>query len=231
MFDHLDPSKDVPSLSDLQRDALMETFNIGMGRASRAIAELTKSDVAFSVPLFIEIDPDRVREVVTPTMFTSFDTCAVTRLVSGIDASVVMIFQGSSEAVDHVVRNNLIRTEQERHINPREVLATRMGHLVTESCLDQVESIMGQSVERAPVKFRPRIPVSVFDERYHPKAFASGKASREPLVILKIDLSIERQKIVAHLLFGLSHQAANLMAESLDRLVTESAEGGELSTE
>ncbi len=46
----------MPSLTDLQRDAISELLNIGMGRAANALSQMANAEVQLSVP-FVYLMP------------------------------------------------------------------------------------------------------------------------------------------------------------------------------
>ena len=201
-------------LSDLQRDALTETINIGVGRASRALSKFAQSEVAMSVPVIIQTSPEEFKAIVSPALFSSSDVCAVARRIVGLDADVVMIFQGSKESMAEM---NSSAVGQE-HVNDRrdvrEDVALKIGGLVIESCLDQIENVVGRNIERFKLNYYSRLPAGIFAEDYQPK---------EGVIIIKIDVQMAKRNIAGHLLCAMTHKAANRLGDGLDALVAESA--------
>lgn len=198
-------------LTELQRDALTETINIGVGRASRALGKFAQSDVAMSVPIIIQTEPEDFREIVSPGLFTSPDVFAVARRVAGLEADVVMIFQGSVQAMAEMSMGG-----SETHVrkDPREEAAIKIGGLLIESCLDQMEHVAGRNIERDKLSYFPDLPRNIFGENYEPK---------EGAIVIKIDIKIARNDVTGHLLCAMNHKAANRLARGLDELITESA--------
>jgi chemotaxis protein CheC len=200
-------------LNDMQRDALTETINIGVGRASRALSLFAQSEVAMSVPIIIQSEPEDIRSIVSPALFDSPDVSSVSRRVVGLDADVVMIFQASTEALKEMTKTNIVREGQEDPTDVRDAVINKIGYLVIESCLDQIENVVGRNIERFKLHYFPRLPKGIFHEKYAPQ---------EGVIIVKIDIAIPKRNITGHLLCALTHKAANRMADGLDSLVEDS---------
>lgn len=203
----------LEELSELQRDALTETINIGVGRASRALAQLTKSEVAMSVPVIIQCLPGTIRDIVSPSLFDSSDVCSVSRRVAGLDADVTLIFQGTKESMGELLAGGITQEGQDAPVDVREAVAHKIGYLMIESCLDQIENVVGGNIERSKLSYHPRLPLGIFSEEFNPA---------EPVIIVKIDIAVPKRGISGHLLCAMMHKAANRMADGLDAIVIES---------
>lgn len=203
----------LEELSDLQRDALSETINIGVGRASRALSQFTKAEVAMSVPVVIRCSPEEVRGIVTPALFASPDVCSVSRRIVGMEAELAMIFQSTKEAMAELLSTSIVREGQDEIVDVREAVATKIGYLVIESCLDQMEHVVGRNIERFKLNYHPKLPSGIFSDTYDPK---------ETVIIVKIDISVPKRNITGHLLCSLPRKGANRMADGLDALVIDS---------
>lgn len=203
----------VDELSELQRDALMETFNIGVGRASRGLSQLLGCDVALSVPIIVQMPSSDVRQMLDPSLPVN-DVCLVSRRIGGEDAEVVMLFQGQREGFAALMPSTREVDEPGRDI--RADVVTKFGYLVIESCVDQVEQVIARKLERHPVKYVDGLPERVFEVH----------KDQEQLLVVKIDMMLKKHGIGAHMLFSFSEQAANRLAEGLDRIIAESAEDG-----
>lgn len=202
-------------LNESQRDALTETINIGVGRASRALAQLTRSEVAISVPVIIQAEPGDIANIVAPSLFNSPDVCSVARRVIGLDADLAMVFQANKEAMANLIMSGIVRDGQTEPSDVRQEVSNKIGNLMIESCLDQMEHVVGRNIERFKLAYHPKLPADIF---------GLGHAPKEAVIIVKIDIAIINRNISGHLLCALTHKAANRLADGLDALVAEENE-------
>ena len=81
-----------PELSELQRDALIEIFNIGVGQAAHTMSQIVGEMVALSVPE-IKLFFEKNQAEAISTMISSPRICAVSQDFTGcMDAKALLIF-------------------------------------------------------------------------------------------------------------------------------------------
>jgi hypothetical protein len=112
-----------------------------------------------------------------------------------------------------IVQEGYESQEKGKAENIREAIISKIGYLVIESCLDQIENVVGRNIERFKLNYHAKLPLGIFSNEYAPK---------EPVIIVKIDIAIPKRNITGHMLCSLTHKAANRMADGLDALVVES---------
>ncbi len=207
---------DDSELSELQRDALMETFNIGVGRASKALSHLFSCDIALSAPILVPVRAANVATLIDPAMRGSDDVCAVTRAITGVDAEVVMIVQGDTKSIAALPSAQLVRDGLDVRSDPRADAVSKLGYLVISSCVDQMEEVVGRRFERHPLRFMPSLPE---------KIVGAARPSDEMLYGVKIAIIMSAKGVASYLLFSFTRDAANRLAAGLDRIIAESAEG------
>lgn len=203
-------SEEFNVLSDLQRDTLQECFNIGIGRAARGLSHLLHAEVAMSTPILVMLSVGDAHTLVDPALQKT-EACVVTRDINGIDAQAAMIFQGSRTVMASLLPTLLVAdTEQQ---DRQADAATKMGYLVIESCVDQLEEIIGHPIARRGVVYADAIPKNLFQ---------TGLPQDQGLVVVRVDLSLRKHNIAGHLLFAFTLEAANHLAAGLDRVLSES---------
>lgn len=194
-------------LNDLQRDALMESFNIGVGRASRVLTNMLGCDMAMSVPTILDVQTDEL-PAITGLAGGNPDLCAVTRRMDDIDAEAIIIFDGPADSIASLARS---RGDIERPGQDcRTDIAGKIGFLVLESCLDQIEAIIGSPISRNPVEFLPQVPANLF-----PRMSKGGD-----LIVVRIDIRLQKHGVSGRLLFCFADKTADGLAAGLDRLTT-----------
>lgn len=199
------------NLTELQRDTLMETFNIGVGRASRALSQLLACEMILSVPVIEQSLVQEMSKVIREDMDPA-DSCAVSRRMSGIDAEVLMLFQGASKAISSLINNQL---ERENESDPRENVVSKIAYLVTESCFDQISDVINKNISRGPLRFMPQVPKEFFLEHRNPT---------DTLIIVKIDINLKKKDVSGHLLLSFTSKGASELVIGLDRMIEESSE-------
>ena len=85
-------------LDDLQRDALGELFNIGVGRAANALSQIVSSEVMLSVPNVDLVTVSTVKEMLVKNEFRHFST-------------VSQYFEGPFNAELHRGQRSLVKND------------------------------------------------------------------------------------------------------------------------
>lgn len=201
-------------LSFLQRDALMEIFNIGVGRASRSLAQLLGCDAAMSVPIIMQASVSESGQFVDESLKQRQDACMVSRQFGGIETGAVVIFQGLRDNVAGLL--DLPASVHAGHTDIRQHIASKIALMVTDSCADQIEDLVRTEVPRGPVKFQAMIGDEIFDIRRNPD---------DLLIIVKIDIALRKKGVTGHLLLSFSQEAGMRLAEGLDRMLSDSEKG------
>lgn len=199
-------------LNDLQCDSLMETFNIGVGRASRSLALLLGCETALSVPVILKSYSVTEDDGFESMRDSGGNVCMVSRDLGVIGAKVILILCGSKENVASLVS---LPSQRPTGDDERKIIASKIAYLVSESCIDQVEDLMGCVLTRGDAQFSAVIP---------PDMFAMVSQGDSDMLIIKIDLAIKKRNVSGHLLMAFSHASANRLAEGLDRLMIDGDE-------
>ncbi|RXZ36059.1 chemotaxis protein CheC [Oxalobacteraceae bacterium CAVE-383] len=195
-------------LSDLQLDALTEVFNIGAGRAAESLSEIVGDTVLLSVPS-IEIlenkDIDAARLGLENDEFA-----AVSQIFSGpFDAEGLLLFtethaleivremMGSEIAIE-----DLPEFEQEA--------MCEVGNIILNACLSAMADIFGIQLDSGLPRYSQASPQWIL-------RYVSYEMERDCLLVLHIDLKIEKRQTQGHLIFFLSTDSLNQLVEHVQR--------------
>lgn len=195
-------------LSEIQRDALMEVFNIGVGRASRSLALMLGCEASLSAPVIVQTSASEAMRIIDPDLKRQSDVCVVSRTLGGVDAEAVMIFQGSRGNLCSLMEPPVDTGSPAQ--DSGENIATRLAQLVSDSCAAQLEDLLGRPIERGKPCFMSSVSQDVFETRNQPD---------DVLFIVKIDILLKKRGVTGHLLVSFTREAANGIADGLDRLV------------
>lgn len=196
-------------LSEIQRDALMEVFNIGVGRASSQLSVIFGCEIALSAPVIVQaLSPD-VNKIADPSMLSRKEMCIVSRLFSGIDAESIMIFQGPQQNVITLMSDEI---GSEKISETGRNVATQIADLVSGSCAEQIEKLMGINIQLSPVTFLTHASDKFFNVR---------NSLTDILFIVKIDISLLNRDIASHFLMSFSKDSAQVLLNGVDRWIAD----------
>ncbi len=198
------------TLSELQHDALVEIFNIGVGQAARAMSEIVSEEVTMSVPsirflnraaaaaLLGNVDGQRVCGV-SQRYEGAFSTHAILMFPEDKSLDIVRLMVG-----DAVPFKQLTEMEQEA--------MSEIGNIILNSCVGTLANIFEQEL-------RGSLPV------YHLGSSedilgASGGAPETVVLVLHIDFILETHQINGYVAFVLDLSALADLQVQVDRYLS-----------
>jgi chemotaxis protein CheC len=194
----------VISLSELQLDALTEVFNIGAGRAASSLSEIVGDEVKLSVPRLqlcqsSEINAD-VLSLNSPRLG------AVKQHFSGpFDADAMLLF--TEERALEIVRDMMgSQLSVEELAEFEQEAMCELGNIILNACLSAMADILSLS-------FNSSLPDYSVDSSDVILRQIIVDANQPVMLVLHIDLAIEKHHSQGYLVFLLS-------SSSLEELIT-----------
>jgi chemotaxis protein CheC len=192
-------------LSDIQHDALVEIFNIGVGQAAAAMSAIVQEEVLMSVPTILF----QSRAEVARTLGDGGNRiCAVTQnFVGPFNTEAVLMFpeDKSMEIVRLMVGQSL--TMEELGEMEQEAMS-EIGNIILNSCVGAIANVSGTELNGS----LPLYQVGTGEEILR----VSGNG--EGLVLtLKIDFNIEKHRIHGYVAFLLDLSALQDLRHYIDR--------------
>lgn len=198
------------TLSELQHDALVEIFNIGVGQAARAMSEIVSEEVTMSVPsirflnradaaaLLGNVDGQRVCGV-SQLYEGAFSTRAILMFPEDKSLDIVRLMVG-----DAVPFKQLTEMEQEA--------MSEIGNIILNSCVGTLANIFEQEL-------RGSLPV------YHLGSSedilgASGGSPDTVVLVLHIDFILETHQINGYVAFVLDLSALADLQVQVERYLS-----------
>lgn len=198
-------------ISELQRDTLIEIFNIGVGRAAHSLSQIVQEEVKLSVPSLRILS---FREAPRANLgIDSEHVCAVSqRFSSQFDAEAMLIFpEGKTQ---EIVRRMLGESITAEELNQMEQEAlSEIGNIILNACISAFSSLFGS-------EFTSTLPV------YHlgtPEETIGKNVSipDDLLMLLHIDFALPRDQINGYLVFLLDLPSFQLLLEQVDRYLAQ----------
>ena len=193
-------------LTELQRDALGEIFNIGVGRAAASLSQIVSDEVLLSAP---SVQLLRGKEATTSLLGQELrQLSTVSQSFSGpFDAEATLVFPETNalEIVrlmvgPHMSIHELSEFEQEA--------MCEVGNIILNACMSSLADIFR-------VRLESTLPLHRFGDT-HTLPLLSQHDDSIVLVLL-VDMVIAKQRIQGHILFLLSVTSLGLLVELLDK--------------
>jgi chemotaxis protein CheC len=193
-------------LSELQHDALVEMFNVGVGQAASAMSQIVHEEVTMSVPTIqFQTRADCAR---TLGSAEGRRICAITQHYEGaFNTDAILMFP--EEKSLEIVRLMVGQTLSMEELSEMEQEAmSEIGNIILNSCMSTLANIAGKELQGS----LPIYHVGTSDELL-------GKAGSnwDGLVLtLKIDFNIEKHQIHGYVAFLLDLTALQDLRHYID---------------
>lgn len=191
-------------LNELQRDALVEAFNIGVGQAAASLASMVNEEVKLSV-LTLQLIPRH--EAMQQFSFRHSDKiCAVAQRFSGaFDAQGFLIFpeEKGLEIVRRMVGDSLSLKEL---TELEQEAMSEIGNILLNACVGTLANLFRRPLNSTLPTYHLGTPDEVLGGQI--------QGNDEAVLLLHIDLTLEQHEIQGYVAFLLSVDSiANLVAE------------------
>jgi len=206
----------VRVLSEIQVDALTEVFNVGAGRAALSLSEIVGEEVMLSVPSIEVLKADEVNSRVLALKDDKFAT--VSQMFSGpFDAEAVLLFtenyaleivrdmMGSQMSIE-----DLAEFEQEA--------MCELGNIILNACLSAMADMLGISLNSSLPTYAMSSPDEITsrlaDQREEDDG---GDGDGSYVLVLHIDLVLEKHHTEGHLIFLLSSTSLSKLISHIEQ--------------
>lgn len=197
------------TLSEIQHDALVEIFNISIGRAAAAMSSIVNEEITLAVPSFRFMTVGEAAEVLCDGEGRRI--CGVTQTFSGtFNAEAILMFpeERSLEIVRMMVGESfplheLSELEQEA--------MSEIGNIILNACIGTIANIVGG-------KFTSTLPVfrlGTSREILH----ADEKIADDYVLFIYIDFIMAKREINGYVAFLMNIPSIAGLLESVDRFI------------
>ncbi|HEY5801774.1 MAG TPA: chemotaxis protein CheC [Burkholderiaceae bacterium] len=193
-------------LNELQHDALVEIFNIGVGRAAAAMSSIVSEDVKMSVPSISFLNRagaarvlgnDETRRIcgISQVYEGAFHTEAILMFPEDKSLEIVRLMVGES-----VPLKELTEMEQEA--------MSEIGNIILNCCVGTLANIFGQELHGS----LPIYHVGTTDDILG----SSGNSPDDAVLMLHIDFIVEKHQIHGYVAFILDITALHDLKAQVD---------------
>ncbi|MDD5181073.1 MAG: chemotaxis protein CheC [Gallionellaceae bacterium] len=197
-------------ISDIQKNALIEIFNIGVGQAANSLSQIVGEVITPSVPTIAILHSDDQADAIS-TITRKPRICAVSQdFTGGFDARAFLIFpEGKTREIvrrmlgESVSADELSKMEQEA--------LCEIGNIILNSCSSALSDILH-------ISFHSSIPayhLGFADEIL----FAHSANNDDLLILCHIDFSIPSARSDGYLVFLLSPPSFNMLTRQVEQFL------------
>ncbi len=196
-------------LSDLQRDALIEVFNIGVGNAANSMSQLIDEEIRLSVPKLQVVLKDHAQ--IISNFIQSERICAVSQSFSGpLTARAFLVFpEGKTHEIVRRMLGEMVSADE---LNTMEEEAlSEIGNIVLNACISSMSELLQASFKSSQPAYHLDTTLNIL---------SSDNPDEQFMLLLHIDFSMPREKIDGYLIFLLSVQSFNELVRKIDLLLS-----------
>ena len=201
-------------LSAIENDALVEIFNIGVGRAAAAMSSIVKEEVIMSVPA-ISFET-RMHAALMLGDNQSQRICGIRQHYAGAfnTEAILMFPEEKSLEIVRLMVGQLLTMEQLTEMEQEAM--SEIGNIILNSCMSSLGNLSGKELHGS----LPVYHVGTGDDILG----TSGNQWNGLVLTLKIDFNIEKHQINGYVAFLLDMNALkdlqHYINEYLERLAT-----------
>ncbi|MBC3880773.1 chemotaxis protein CheC [Undibacterium sp. LX40W] len=198
------------TLSELHLDALVEVFNVGAGRAAASLSEIVGDEVRLSVPS-IEIKKSSEADasvlelnsskfgVVSQNFSGPFEAQALLLFTESHALEIVRDMMGSQMSIEEIAE-----FEQEA--------MCELGNIILNACLSAMADMLTISLDSSLPNYKIASVEDIF-------AGLNQSEDQPYLLLLHIDLAIEKRHSEGHLIFLLSSMSLKNLVIQIERFL------------
>ena len=201
----------MPVLTELQRDALTEAFNLGMGAAAAALSEMVDEEVALCAPSL-----EFVKKADAAAMLNSRSlngVSGVTQRFSGpFEGQAMLLFAGDKSL--ELVRSLLLNTAPlDRLTEFEEDALNEIGNIILNAGLSSLGNMFEQEIHSGlPLYFH-----GSFDELL--ELYDQAEEGLDMLMLLRIDFRLDKHEVEGYVVFLLSMGSVKRVVQLIDRFL------------
>lgn len=200
----------MTELTALQRDALLEIFNIGVGNAANSMSQLINQEIQLSVPKLQIILKDHAETISEFTQ--SRRICAVSQDFTGpLNARAFLVFpEGKTQEIVRRMIGEMV-TAEDLNTMEEEALC-EIGNIILNACISSMSELLSADFVSSLPSYHLGTAFEVLQ--------SSNTSDNQFMLLLHIDFSMPREKIDGYLIFLLSLQSFKELVKKVDHFLS-----------
>lgn len=199
-------------VSELQRDALAEIINIGVGRAAASLSQIVRDEVELSAPTVLFLEPAEVHQALAGVEFEQLSV--VSQDFSGpFDSRAMLVFpeKNALVIVGHML-GEMVPPEQLSEFEQEAMC--EFGNIILNACISSLADLFG-------VEFEGTLPSYRHADREALELLETRVGTTPVVLVVQVDLKIRKQALQGHLIFMMSVTSLKELLASIDRYLAQ----------
>jgi chemotaxis protein CheC len=198
-------------LSELENDALIEIFNIGVGQAAAAMSAIVNEAVLMSVPSISFVDRREAARLLDDKDPDAERICGVSQHYEGAFSTkaILMFPEDKSLEIVRLMVGEAVPLEELTEMEQEAMC--EIGNIILNSCVGTLANIFQHELHGS----LPQYHVGTSDEILR----ASGSAPDTVVLMLHIDFLLERHQIQGYVAFVLDLSALHDLQHQIGRYI------------
>ena len=195
------------NLTELENDALVEIFNIGVGHAAAAMSEIVNEEVTMSVPSISFLNRAEAAQLLGKR--DSERICGVSQHYDGAFATeaILMFPEDKSLEIVRLMVGEAIPLQELTEMEQEAM--SEIGNIILNSCVGTLANIFEQELHGSLPVYHLGSSEAILS--------ASGGLAETVVLMLHIDFILETHQIHGYVAFILDLTALQDLREQLDR--------------
>ena len=179
-------------LSELELDALVELFNIGVGQAASAMSEIVNETVTMSVPSISFLTRSAAAKLLATKSTGSGRICGISQRYTGAfqTDAILMFPEEKSQQIVRLMVGQAMPLEELSQMEQEAM--SEIGNILLNSCVGALANIFERELNGSLPDYRVG---------YSDDLMASAGAPEAMVLMLHIEFTIERQQITGDVAF------------------------------
>lgn len=196
-------------VTELQRDALGEIFNIGVGRAADSLSQIVGDEIELTAPNVLFLHPADLQQSLLKDEFKQLSL--VSQDFSGpFDAKAMLLFPERNALV--IVAHMLGQQVPPEQLSEFEQEAMcEVGNIILNACISALADLF-------KVEFSGGLPSHQHADPRFIDLF--GADPDQMILVVQVDLTIRKERVNGHMLFLLSVSSLTELLQCIDRFLS-----------
>lgn len=195
----------MSELTEMQRDALGELFNLGVGRAANSLSLMVRDEVELSAPVVNLVAPAEVAATLMGSEFKEL-SMVIMDFSGPFDAKAILLFpeRNALAIVSHMLDPDM--TPEEMSEFEQEAMC-EIGNVILNACVSSL-------ADEFAVEFHGGLPEHHYSDTDSLPLF--DDSADQVVLLLQIQLAMRQERVQGQLLFLLSVSSLNALLECVD---------------
>ena len=196
-------------LSDIQLDALTESFNLGMGAAAAAMSEMVNEDVLLSVPELNFVSRQEISDYITQTIKNKVS--GVAQEFSGPFTGKALLLFSNDKSLDLVRLMLQDAVPLENLTEFEEEALNEIGNIIINAGLSSLADMFGFEILSSLPSYIHGEPEHIMEEQY--------KSNEDVVMLLKVNFNIASRNIEGYVIYVMEIASVKLLQERVDHFL------------